>query len=493
MKLSRWLQQDVAVPAEWDASFNHIYCDSRLLQSGDLFIARAGEQGHGQEYIERAIERGAAAVLVEASELSFNHQTNPQGDAVPVLHLPQLAEKFTEWVKRRYSATGMQLVAVTGTNGKSSVTHYLAQLAQQLGESCALLGTLGNGIWPNLTGSANTTVDFVTAMRLLDSYREQGVKLVAMEVSSHGIAQQRVAGLNFAVAVLTNITQDHLDYHGSMQAYRATKQRLFTEYGIEQLIINSDCPQSAAVLQAADLSGAVMTYGEQAAAQLRYQLRERASIGMQAQLAGPWGSAELSLALLGSFNLANASAAIAALATLGFDFNALCQAAKTLTPVPGRLQLYQKAQAPLAVVDFAHTADALANVLQALAEWQRPLVTVFGCGGNRDRSKRSDMMKVALAHSQHVWLTDDNPRNESPEQIFNDALQGCENNTHWQTLHDRRQAISSALASAEPEAVVLIAGKGHENYQEILSVKHPYSDEQVLLELGYQPLVGGAA
>lgn len=482
MKLTELIAGDFFLPPEWNREFNHIVTDSRDVQKGDVFIARRGLSVHGDEYIQAAIANGAVAVLAEG-DMGFRCESSPHFPMVPVFLAPEVGSHLQQWLYRRYDPSAMQLIAVTGTNGKSSVTQYIAQLAELCGVPCGVLGTLGNGRWGDLQPTRNTTADLAVILRQLEQLQQQGVNLVALEVSSHGLQQERVAGLSFAVSVLTNITQDHLDYHGSMEQYVAAKRRLFTDYDAANALINTEGEYGRLLAAGKNLRAPVTTYGHDTDAQIRYQLLALDMQGMHAELTTPWGIAQLVLPLIGEFNLANVCAAITVLSWQGQDFNALCAAASHLQAVAGRMELYVKDNAPLAVVDFAHTPDALRNVLEALRAWQRPLTTVFGCGGERDRSKRPLMAAVVKELSQQVWLTDDNPRHENPQQIFNDVLAGV---AGINTEHDRRQAIVKALAATTADGIVLIAGKGHEDYQDIAGVKHPYRDADVLLQQGYR-------
>lgn len=487
MKLSQLIANDFYMPPEWDREFEQIVCDTRQLAQGDLFVARQGLTEHGAKYIDLAIEQGAVAVLVEG-EMGFESKESPFFPRVPVFFAEEVKTHFPQWLARRYPLDNMQLTAVTGTNGKSSTTQYIAQLASACAQSCAVLGTLGNGVWPALSETGNTTADLSVIRRNLHSYQQQQVNFAALEVSSHGLVQERISGLSFAVAIMTNLSQDHLDYHGSMDAYLAAKKRLFTDYPLTHAVINIDDEYGLKLAQDVDIQAQKITYGRAKQADVRYQLLAFDKDGLHAEIRSPWGNAMLVLPLMGEFNVANALAAIIALTLQGFDFNQLCQAAGQLRPVAGRMEVYQKADSPLLVIDFAHTPDALANVLQALKPWQRHITTVFGCGGDRDRGKRPLMMQTALEYSDSVWLTDDNVRFEDPQQIFADALAG--GFTEHQ-LHERAAAIAAAIQAAPTDGIVLVAGKGHENYQDIQGVKHPYSDKATLLELGFVA-VGGA-
>lgn len=487
MKISQLVASDVYMPPEWDREFNEIRCDSRLVTRGDLFIALAGVHEHGKAYIDHAIEQGAVAVIV-AGELFFESKESAFFPRVPVFYWPELQPCFATWLARRYPLTEMSLIGVTGTNGKSSVTQYIAQLATRVQQQCALFGTLGNGIWPELEQSVNTTTELSLVRQKLQHYLDAGVNLAALEVSSHGLMQGRVAGFDFAVTIMTNLSQDHLDYHGNMESYYGAKKQLFSEHVSHTQLVNID-DEYGQRLVAEGIFSRLLTYGAHSEASIRYQLLAFDGQSLHAEVTSPWGSAVLVLPLMGEFNVANAVAAIAALASLGFDFATLCAQASTLCPVAGRMELYQKADSPLVVIDFAHTPAALTNVLQAIKPWQRSITTVFGCGGDRDRQKRPLMRAAAEAYSDRVWLTDDNVRFEDPAQIFADALAGAEQTIECQ--HDRRLAIAEAIAATPANGIVVIAGKGHETYQDIAGVKHPYSDQESIAALGYQA-VGGS-
>ncbi|MCY0966019.1 UDP-N-acetylmuramoyl-L-alanyl-D-glutamate--2,6-diaminopimelate ligase [Parathalassolituus penaei] len=480
MRISQIVGAGMFVPPEWDRECHHIVLDSRDVKRGDLFIARAGSLARGQDFIKAALAAGAIAVL-EEGEFGFRCEAG----GVPVFSVPDLASQLPGWLLRRYQqARTLPLLAVTGTNGKSSTVQYVAQLVSRLGQRCGVIGTTGNGIWPDLQPTRNTTPDLATTLRCLEEMQEQGACLAAMEVSSHGLHQGRVSGLEFAVAAITNITQDHLDYHGTMDNYQAAKQRLFTDFPLGQAILNLDDARIAAMRHQANLRVPGLTLSCEQDADIMIRDPQFSSRWMSAQLTSPWGEARLQVPLIGGFNLVNAVMAISMLAAAGFDFNALVAAAASLRPVDGRMELYVRDGSPSVVVDFAHTPDAISTVIGALRPWNRPLTLVYGCGGERDRSKRPLMTEAALAADQ-VWLTDDNPRGESPAQIWVDALD-VDGAGRVVCEHNRERAIVGALAATPADGLLVIAGKGHENYQEIAGVRHPYRDADVLLEMGYQ-------
>lgn len=486
MKLSQLLSQDMYLPPEWDREFNHLVSDSRDVSKGDLFIARSGTADHGEKFIEDAIVSGVAAVLAEG-EQGFRCAEN----GVPVFYLPQLRQQLPVWLNRRYCAAGdVRLIGVTGTNGKSSVTQYCAQLLELKGIQCGVIGTLGNGLWPHLQPTRNTTPDICLTYRLLNEVAQAGADIAAIEVSSHGLDQGRVEGLKFSVSVLTNISQDHLDYHGDMATYVAAKSRLFDPELSNIAVINTDDEYGEKLLQTA-LTGSKISTGSSPAAQVQYSSVEFTGLGMKASVRSPWGESELNLALMGEFNIANVTSALAALAALGYEFSSLAESAGKLRPVDGRMELYLAEGQPAVVIDFAHTPDALVNVVGALKNSGAFLSVVFGCGGERDRKKRP-LMADAVAIADAVWVTDDNPRGENSDQIFADIRQSAASE-NYKFEHDRAVAIRSAIAATPTTGLVLIAGKGHETYQEIAGIRHSYSDAQTVCSLGYRRAGGDYA
>lgn len=476
MKLSQITLSDCYIPPEWDREIRHVRVDSRLIQQGDALLVRSIDAIESERFIADAIARGAVAVVAQGA-LGF-----ACGDGgVPIFSSPAVADHWQSWLHRRYARVAqLSLIGVTGTNGKSSVTQYIAQLLMAMGHPCGLLGTLGNGLWPQLQATANTTSDLAITLQQLDGMVGQA-NWAALEVSSHGLQQQRIAGLAFKGAVFTNLSHDHLDYHQSMENYFAAKRRLFEEYAIEHALINVDDEYGRALAQSLPSEMSVLTYGCEAMADV--QIHDICWLGdrLQARIRSPWGDDLIQVPLLGDFNMSNAVAAMVALAQQGMDWSALCIAAQQLQPVLGRMAFYRHADGRTAVIDFAHTPDALANALAALPTLS-PYV-VFGCGGDRDRRKRP-LMAAALDGIEQVWLTDDNPRFEDPESIWQDVLQHAPA-ARFHRQHNRSLAIEEACAAMPANGVVLIAGKGHEAYQDVAGQRHAYSDESVLLALGF--------
>ncbi|WP_220813929.1 UDP-N-acetylmuramoyl-L-alanyl-D-glutamate--2,6-diaminopimelate ligase [Pseudomonas paralcaligenes] len=448
--------------------------DSRKVRPGDLFLAVPGLAQDGRAHIADAIARGAAAVAYEAEGAAA--MSAQSAELVPI---KGLAGQLSAIAGRFYGepSRGLRLVGVTGTNGKTSVSQLVAQALDLLGERCGIVGTLGTGFFDALQSGRHTTPDPVAVQATLADLKQAGARAVAMEVSSHGLDQGRVAGLDFDVAVYTNLSRDHLDYHGSMEAYGAAKARLFAWPELKCRVINLDDDfgrQLATQSQESRLIG--YSLGD-ASAYLFCREARFDDHGVQAQLVTPQGEGLLRSPLLGRFNLSNLLAVVGALLGLGYPLDEVLQVLPRLHGPVGRMQRFGGERLPLVVVDYAHTPDALEKVLEAL----RPHVTgrllcLFGCGGDRDRGKRLLMAQVAERLADAVLVTDDNPRSEDPAQILADIRAGFASPEAAEFVHGRGEAIARLIASAQLGDVVLLAGKGHEDYQEIGGVRHPFSD-----------------
>ncbi|MEE9331511.1 MAG: UDP-N-acetylmuramoyl-L-alanyl-D-glutamate--2,6-diaminopimelate ligase [Methylophilaceae bacterium] len=453
-----------------------IASDSRMVTTGALFLAYPGEHADGRDYIAEAIEKGANAVLWESDNFTWNPEWKVEN--APVAKLKQQAGKVAD---QFYDSPTSKLwvVGVTGTNGKTSVTQWLGQCYNRLGNKAALIGTLGNGLPNQLEPTANTTPDALLLQKLFSKYVEQGIETVAMEVSSHGIDQGRVNGVHFDVGVLTNLSRDHLDYHGSYEKYAEVKKRLFLTKGLKSVVLNSDDVFGKAVKKGLLTNKVpVLTYGIDSG-DVRATKVNLENGRINFFVVTPYGRSDISVNLVGRFNVYNV---LAVLATLLVSKVALVDAVEAIAyiePLEGRMQKFGGDQLPLVVVDYAHTPDSLKNVLLALREdAKQRLVCVFGCGGNRDQGKRSMMGDVASTYSDGVVVTSDNPRDEAPEKIIQAILAGVDG--QYAVEEDRAAAISIAIANAGVGDVVLVAGKGHEDYQEVSGEKHHFSDaEQV--------------
>lgn len=453
-----------------------ITADSRQVVPGALFLAYPGESADGRAYIADAINNGASAILWEPE--GFVWDKNWQVENSPVASLKQEAGVIAN---QFYASPSSQLwmVGVTGTNGKTSVTQWLGQCFDYLGRQTAVIGTLGNGLLNQLTPTANTTPDALLLQKLLANYVEQKIDVVAMEVSSHGLSQGRVNGVQFDVAILTNLTRDHLDYHGTVENYALAKEKLFQWDSLKSVVLNSDDDFGQAIMQ--KLSGSavkVLTYGIDSGDVRASNIRFANGV-IQLMVTTPNGQAEMQVDLVGRFNVYNVLAVLATLLVSDIAFDDAINAVKQLKPLNGRMQQFGGGNLPLVVVDYAHTPDSLENVLRALKEEaKQALICVFGCGGNRDQGKRPLMGKVASELADSVIVTTDNPRHERTEDIINAILKGITGECIVEV--DRAKAIALAIANAQVDDVVLIAGKGHEAYQEIAGEKHHFSDvEQV--------------
>ncbi len=489
--LSTLLQGIVAVPSVFDVTIHGLKTDSREVASGDAFIALAGAKTPADFYVDKAITAGATVILLEteqAGECAEHHGAL----IVPVAGLRglvgRIADRFFEHPSQR-----LRLIGVTGTNGKTSVCQYVAQLLRETGTPCGILGTLGYGMPGSLQPATHTTPDAVQVNRVLSRIVKQEGRAAVMEVSSHALDQGRVDNISMTGAVFTNLTRDHLDYHGSMEAYGAAKARLFEREELHFSVINFDDPFGRQLFEQLEGKCDRVRYSLHEA-QTELWLREfrPTDDGFEAEVDGEWGRFVIAVPLMGSFNASNVLAAMATVLTLGVPVDRVQQAVGRLAPPPGRLERFDGANGVRVVVDYAHTADALANALAAL----RPhvdgeLICVFGCGGDRDTGKRPDMAREAEKLADRVVVTDDNPRSEHPEAIARDILAGFSDSAKVTVIHDRAEAIQSAIRSATPNDLVLIAGKGHEAYQEIAGQKYPFSDAEQVRQI--LKLNGGVA
>jgi UDP-N-acetylmuramoyl-L-alanyl-D-glutamate--2,6-diaminopimelate ligase len=458
-----------------DTLVGGLQLDSRKVRRGDLFLAVPGDVHDGRQFIEQAVANGAAAIVAEAPVGGFVDEL-----PVPLVELPELRFDLGPLAARfyRYPSRDLHVVGVTGTNGKTTTSRLVAQLGRALGKACGVIGTLGATLDESVCASANTTPDPVALQQQLAQWRDQGVHAVSMEVSSHALVQGRVNGVEFETAIYTNLSHDHLDYHGSMDAYGRAKLQLFASAGLRHAVVNLDDDYGPTVVAATAEGVQVLTYSSSGAAadvcvrNPRFHLR-----GVDAELHTPWGSGQFSSPLPGEFNLANLAAAVTAVVLAGEDFPAVLEAIARLRPVPGRMQAIPNELGLQVIVDYAHTPDALEQVLAALkAHVSGDLVTVFGCGGDRDRAKRQVMGRLASLLSDRVILTSDNPRSEDPAAILADIATGCSGN--YALVPDRAEAIARAIGEARPGDCVVIAGKGHEQYQIIEGERRYFSDEE---------------
>jgi len=450
--------------------------DSREVTRGSIFVALEGHVLDGHDFIASALANGAVAVLCE--------RPAPQvASAVPICVVENLGERLGELTHRFYGSVTEQLsmIGITGTNGKTSTCQYIAQSLDFLGKRCGIIGTNGQGLWGQLSETRNTTPDVVRLHIELARQQKQGAEYCAMEVSSHGLTQGRVDGVHFSSAVFTNLSRDHLDYHGTMVAYGAAKWQLMKWPGLTNAIVNIDdawVQDNLATITAEH----IYTYSLERPATIQALSIRAHEAGIDAKVQTPIGNVELNLRLLGRFNLSNALAAFALLLAEDVPLNTAARIISNCSPVKGRMETIRLQYAPTVVVDYAHTPDALAKALQACREHvSGRLVVIFGCGGDRDGGKRPQMAQVAGELADFVVVTDDNPRTERSEQIIADICCGFDADSQYQIINDRSQAITQTLAGCSSADVVLIAGKGHESYQEIDGVRHAFSDQETVM------------
>ena len=448
--------------------------DSRKAAPGAVFAAYPGESRDGRDFIAQAVAQRVDGVLWEAD----HYQWDP-ALAIPNAGVAGLKTRIGEIAAHIYGepSRALHMVGVTGTNGKTSVAHWVAQAFAQLGRKAAVIGTVGNGFPGALTPALNTTPDAVELQQRLAFYRQQGATACVMEVSSHGLAQGRVNGTAFNVAVLTNLSRDHLDYHGDMDSYADAKAKLFNWPGLGWVVLNVD-DAFGQRLESETRPVRVAGYGFQRGAVVGEKL-QLSQAGLHLAVRSDWGNAEIDAPLLGRFNAANLLAVLTTLLVSEVKLDDACRALAHITPPPGRMQTLGGQAHPLVVVDYAHTPDALEKVLATLREIVSGgrLICVFGCGGNRDTGKRPLMGQAAAKGANEVWVTSDNPRNEDPRHIIDAILAGASGKPHVEP--DRARAIFEAIGGAHQGDVVLIAGKGHEDYQEVAGERLPFSDVAV--------------
>ncbi len=459
--------------------------DSREVRPGSTFVACPGTAMDGRQFIGQAVEKGAAAVLWESEGFAWNPTWTVPQQPVQGLrkHLSNIAGQCYGHPSRH-----MQVVGVTGTNGKTSCSQWMASLLTSAGRSCAVMGTLGNGFPGHLEPSLHTTSDAIQVQRDLARFLERGADTCIMEVSSHGLEQGRVDGVRFQGALFTNLSRDHLDYHGTLERYGAAKARLFDFDDLEFAVLNHDDDFGRVLMErVAGRVPRVAGYGLDRTARAEVATHwlgaseiRLSSAGMDFWLEGSWGRARVTTPLLGRFNLSNLLAVGAGALLAGMEFGDLCSAVEGLAPPPGRLERLGGMGRPVVVVDYAHTPDALEQVLKVLRELLPPagrLVCVFGCGGDRDAGKRPLMGAVASRLADGVVVTSDNPRTELPEVIMDQIAAGISG--ECLRVADRNEAIRWAIEGATARDMVLVAGKGHETYQDVQGRKQPFDDRLV--------------
>lgn len=487
--LASWFAPEVLAASVSAVQARDLTLDSRAVVPGSTFVAIKGHAVDGRQYIDAAIQAGASAVLAQAED------NQPDGEihyhsGIPVIRVRDLPSRLSALAGAAYGQPDqqLQLVAVTGTNGKTTVSQLLAQWAGLLGRTAGVMGTTGNGLLSGLRPAVNTTGSAIDIQKTLAELVRQGADFAAMEVSSHGLVQGRVKALHFAASIFTNLSRDHLDYHGDMASYAAAKQSLFTEHSAGIAVINADdavgrrwlneLPDSVAVAsKPSHLSG---HHGQA----LWLTAVSYSTQGVTVSFDSSWGQGDFTAPLVGAFNVSNLLLSLATLLALGYPLSALLATAPRLQAVIGRMEVFQAADKPMMVVDYAHTPDALEKALAALRlHCEGKLWCLVGCGGERDRGKRPMMAAVAEQLADYVILTDDNPRSESPREIVNDMLAGLAQPERAQVIHDRAEACQRAFSQAQAQDIVLVAGKGHEDYQVLAGKTIHYSDRETVQAL----------
>ncbi|MGR9045906.1 MAG: UDP-N-acetylmuramoyl-L-alanyl-D-glutamate--2,6-diaminopimelate ligase [Gammaproteobacteria bacterium] len=469
-------------PVQRDMAVTGLVLDSRLVRPGYAFMALAGSRQHGLLHVEEAIARGAGAIVYDPA--GSKAPTKYELTTVPFIPVHHLGRKLGEIAGRFYHEPSrhMTVIGVTGTNGKTSCSQFLGQML----DDCGIIGTLGWGRWGQLQETLNTTPDALAVQDMLAEFAKTGQQAVAMEVSSHGLEQGRVGGVYFKGAVFTNISRDHLDYHGTMENYLKAKLALLKTPGLAFAVVNLDDDYSDEILAAiptgvtrwgTSLKGREVAGGETVAA---VEIRPEID-GTRFDVIWRTIRQSVHVPLYGDFNVENALTVLATSLATGMPFERAVNKLALLQPVPGRMECFGGNEAPTIFVDYAHTPDALEKVLSGLRRHCKgKLWVVFGCGGDRDTGKRPQMGSIAEHWADRVILTDDNPRGEASEDILSAILMGCRSD-RVTVIQDRTMAIKTVINSADNRDCIVIAGKGHESYQEIRGVRMPFSDREVVL------------
>lgn len=456
-------------------TIDHLADDSREVRPDGMFVAVRGVETDGHLFIDKAVQNGAAAVVCEA--VPEKAQMRFPGTAF--VRVADSRKALAELAAAFYDdpSHALRMVGITGTNGKTTTAFLVHHMLTVLKEKPGLIGTIETRIGEEAIATALTTPGALKVQGLLRRMVDAGCTACAMEVSSHALEQERVGATQFDVGVFTNLSVDHLDYHGTLQEYRAAKKKLFDDLPADATAVyNRDDPAGAQMV--ADTAARTLSYGTSEAADIRVEVLENRLDGLRLRLDGMIGT----FRLVGGFNAYNLAAAYGAGRAMGYEASAVLQAMEVAPPVPGRFEQLVFDDGTTVIVDYAHTPDALENVLRAIHATKPPasaLWCVFGCGGDRDTSKRRVMGSIAEQHADHVIVTSDNPRTEEPEAIMNDIRRGMNRPTDAQWIVDREAAIRAAASQARPGDVVLIAGKGHEPYQVVGTERRPFDDRKI--------------
>lgn len=468
-----------------DIPISGLVLDSRTVISGDAFIALAGAKQHGLAHVEQAIKNGASAVIFDPAGKGRVLAESMISTQIPIIAVENLNLKLGELAARFYGdpSRSMKVIGITGTNGKTSCSQFLSQVL----DDCGIIGTLGWGVWGKLNQTLNTTPDALAVQKILAELKKAKKSSVAMEVSSHGLEQGRVNGVTFTGAVFTNISRDHLDYHGTMDAYVEAKLALLNKPGLAFAVVNPDDSYSERIIAACPASvplwlfsvqGKIPQLGESVSAEnivhktdgIAFDVRWRNDVK------------RVHVPLYGDFNVENVLAVLTVMLAMGISLAEITLRLSAIKPVVGRMERFGTKDEPMIFVDYAHTPDALDKVLSSIRKHcVQDLWVVFGCGGNRDTGKRPQMGHIAEHWADHVIITDDNPRDEKGQDIANGIVAGCKS-TKVEVILNRKQAIQKAVLSAAKDDCIVIAGKGHEQYQEINGIRLPFCDRQEVME-----------
>ena len=485
MRLSELLAEDMAIPESMDVDLTGIEIDSRRIEAGDLFLAYKGASHDGRDFVNDVIASGAKAILVEADD-EWCEITEREG--IPIIPVEKLSMRIGKIAARffDYPAAAFNLIGITGTNGKTSCCQFVAECLSMLGYKCGVSGTLGYGIYGedyhyDETGPG-TTPDAITVQKIFEEVRIQNSDAMVMEVSSHGLSQNRVNSSEFDIAVFTNLSRDHLDYHGGMNAYGEEKRKLFINPQLKIAIVNMDDMFSAKILNSLGQNVKSFTYSlNNPKANVYPQSVEFHRSGFSIDVITPWGEGRLRSNLAGSFNVSNILAVLTTVMAseadkANFNFKNILEKIAAVSPVKGRMEILGDFPVPV-VVDYAHTPDGLKNALLALRQHsQGEIWCVFGCGGDRDKGKRPLMAEIAEEMADRMIITDDNPRNEDSSAIIKQIQAGLSGKTDVVVESDRALAIDYAIRNAKEGDIVLIAGKGHEEYQDVGGNRMVFSD-----------------
>ncbi len=458
-----------------DVNINSLQYNSRKVEKGDLFCCIVGTVADGHKYAKQAEQQGAAALLVER--------------VIDDVNIPQIVVKDSRKAMALAASEfygnpskEMTMVGITGTNGKTSTTYMLKAIAEAAGKKVGLIGTIRNMIGDEIIDTERTTPESVDLHRILRLMKDEGVDIVVMEVSSHSLDQKRVYGIEFDVAEFTNLTQDHLDYHKTFERYLAAKKLLFKV--CKAAVINKDDVNAGAISEGLEVP--IMTFGVCEKSNVYATEIEITTSGVQFDMHTQKGNAHMSISTPGLFSVFNALGSAAVALILGFDMDEIKIGLEGMASVSGRLEPLDTGNRGFSVLlDYAHTPDALENVIKTVSEFAKGrVVTLFGCGGDRDQAKRPIMGEIAGRYSDFVIVTSDNPRSEEPMAIINEIVEGVKKSAcEYAVIENRREAIAFALASAQKDDVIILAGKGHENYQEMGGGKYHFDEKEIVAEL----------